>query len=99
MGYNKNNRSTIYGELVKSGSDLLKSMYQARIYFPKLKALGRGASDEFTDYQITTRISAFDIPDPEIATYEITYLGNKMLKPNGTITFDRKFDLTFREDG
>lgn len=85
--------------LVKSGADLLKNMYDVKIFFPDFTSGRPSAEAGLSDtYPITVRATGFTVPDVEVGTYEVGYHGQKVNKPSGEINFTRSFDITFRED-
>jgi hypothetical protein len=101
MGYNQAltvNTRTMRG-LWASGSDLLKQMYDIRIWFPT--ASGPQESEDFSSqsgYPVTVRAQGFKTPDIGIGTYSIKYHGMTQHRPNATFEGDRTFDIIFRED-
>jgi len=96
MAYNTNLRTKTIRGLVNSGADLMKNMYDIRIYFPDTS--GKPSAEPFSGYPITVRASSFKIPDVTVGTYEIKYHGISIKRPQTEIQMDRFFDITFRED-
>jgi hypothetical protein len=96
MAYNTNKTTAPIRGLVNSGADLIKHMYDIKIYFPASN--GQPEKNPFQAYPITVRAKGFQIPDVEVATYDIQYHGLKIKRPSAAITSDRIFDITFRED-
>lgn len=82
--------------LVNSGADLLKSMYDIRIFFPG--ADGKPNLNPVFAYPITVRATGFQVPEVSVGTYDIKYHGMTVKRPNGQIEGERTFSLTFRED-
>lgn len=100
MSYNNNSFNgsphgpTLNG-LVKSGADLLKQMYDVKIFFPGSDG---PETDSAFDYPITVRCSGFTVPEVAVGTYDIKYHGISVKRPNGNMEGDRTIELTFRED-
>lgn len=85
--------------IVDAGADLLKTMYDVKIFFPDFTS-GKPNTEAgiSSTYPITVRATGFTVPDVEVGTYEVGYHGQKVNKPSGEINFTRSFDITFRED-
>jgi hypothetical protein len=96
MAYNTTKTTAPIRGLVNSGADLLKNMYDIKIFFPSTS--GQPDTDPFKSYPITVRATGFTVPDIEVGTYDIKYHGIGIKRPNATLVGDRQFDLTFRED-
>src|SRR5574344_1570313 len=97
--------------LVQSGTDLLKNMYDIKIFFPNSKTgvpNTGGSSDsaktddpdsiDYINYPLTVRAQGFTVPDVSVGSYDIKYHGIAVKRPNGNLEGDRSFELTFRED-
>lgn len=102
MSYNRNSatgatvHSPTLNGLVKSGADLLKSMYDVRIYFPGTD--GKPDTNPAFTYPITVRAQGFSVPEVSVGTYDIKYHGMTVKRPNGQLEGERSFEITFRED-
>jgi hypothetical protein len=96
MAYNKQKTTAPIRGLVNSGADLLKNMYDVKIYFPSTS--GQPEDNPFLSYPITVRAKGFNIPDVEVGTYDIKYHGVGIKRPNATLVGDRQFEIGFRED-
>jgi hypothetical protein len=96
MAYNTNKTTAPIRGLVNSGADLLKHMYDVKIYFPS--TTGAPDTNPFLSYPITVRATGFNVPDIEVGTYDIKYHGVGIKRPNATLMGDRTFDIEFRED-
>lgn len=96
MGYNQTKTTAPIRGLVNSGADLLKNMYDVKIFFPS--ATGDPDEQPFKAYPITVRAKGFTVPDIEVGTYDIKYHGVTIKRPNATLVGDRSFELSFRED-
>lgn len=100
MGYNtsQNSTRTMIG-LVQSGADLMKHMYDVRIWFPSNEGTPLDTDfDGEAGYPITVRADGFKIPEVAIKTYDIEYHGMKMKRPGAALEGDRTFTISFRED-
>lgn len=78
--------------LVSSGADLLKQIYDVKIFFPD------GSDDSAFGYPITVRAQGFQVPEVSVGSYDIKYHGFSVKRPNGNVEGDRQIELTFRED-
>jgi hypothetical protein len=96
MAYNKIQQTRTIRGLASAGADLMDNLYDVKIYFPQ--ADGTPSNDPFASYPITVRATGFDIPDVETEVYPIKYHGVSINRPKTSMTFERKFDLEFRED-
>jgi hypothetical protein len=99
MGYNKSMNTRTMRGLYNSGADLLKHMYDIRIWFPS--ASGPQESEDFSSqagYPVTVRATGFNVPDVAVGTYSIGYHGMKIARPNANFEGERNFEITFRED-
>ena len=102
MSYNANSatgskvHSPTLAGLVNSGADLLKSMYDVRIFFPG--ADGKPDLNPVFSYPITVRATGFTVPEVSVGTYDIKYHGMTVKRPNGQLEGERTFEITFRED-
>jgi hypothetical protein len=99
MGYNKTMHTRTMNGLYNSGADLLKHMYDIRIWFPS--ADGAQNAQDFSSqasYPVTVRATGFNVPDVAVGTYQIGYHGMKIARPNANFEGDRTFEITFRED-
>jgi hypothetical protein len=96
MSYNQQLRTKTIRGLVNAGADLMKNMYDIKIYFPS--ANGGPEQAISLSYPVTCRASGFKIPDVEAATYQTKYHGIALDRPKTEQTFERKFDIEFRED-
>lgn len=75
--------------MLQSGADAQKNMFDAWITFPW---------DADTEVAISVRCKDFSIKDAEVQMDERKYHGTSVSVPKTEITFDRKFDLSFRLD-
>lgn len=96
MSYNSRKTSAPIRGLVNSGADLLKHMYDIKIYFPG--ADGLPETDPFNSYPITVRAIGFNVPEVSVKKYSISYHGVTISRPAGALEGDRTFEITFRED-
>jgi hypothetical protein len=96
MAYNTSKTTPPIRALVNSGADLLKHMYDVKIYFPSTS--GQPEDNPFSAYPITVRVKTFTVPDVEVGTYDIKYHGVGIKRPNATLVGDRNFEIGFRED-
>jgi len=96
MAYNTTRTTAPIRGLVNSGADLMKHMYDIKIFFPS--ASGQPDVNPFQSYPITVRATGFKVPDVEVGTYDVKYHGIQLKRPNATLQGDRVFDITFRED-
>ena len=96
MAYNRQPSTAPIRGLVNSGADLMKQMYDIKIFFPA--ANGQPDQNPFQSYPITVRASGFTIPEVTVATYDIKYHGVGIKRPSASMELERSFDITFRED-
>lgn len=97
MSYNQNKTTAPIRGLVASGSDLMKHMYDVKIWFPDFTN-GGGALKTFESYPITVRAKGFKPPEFSVKTYKISYHGISIDRPGAALEGDRKVTMTFRED-
>lgn len=97
MSYNQNKTTAPIRGLVASGSDLMKHMYDVKIWFPDFTT-GGGALTPFNSYPITVRAKGFKPPEFSVKTYKISYHGVSIDRPGAALEGDRKVTMTFRED-
>lgn len=83
----KNTNSAI-ATLLDNGADAMSNMYEVYITFP-----GNDSGKA-----MTVRADGFNIPEMDVATYDLEYHGQKVSKPKTVLNFDRKFSLNFRMD-
>lgn len=97
MAYNTNRTTPTIRGLANSGADLLKHMYDVKIYFPN-PSTGAPEESPFNQYPITVRASGFTTPEFAIKTYPVSYHGITINRPAAAFEGERSFELTFRED-
>jgi hypothetical protein len=89
---------TIRG-LVNSGADLMKNMYDVRLWLPNFSVVKTvNAEQQYLTYPLTVRAEGFKVPDVDMEVHPIAYHGVEIEMPSTKINMTREVELTFRED-
>jgi hypothetical protein len=96
MSYNQSRTTAPIRGLINAGADLMKNMYDIRIFFPS--SSGQPEDAPFAAYPVTVRAKGFKIPDIGVKVYPIKYHGVEIRRTASEQVFDRKFNIDFRED-